>query len=118
MHNKHRTFLPKKTSKSFYATLHIAGNYNQAENLCRQWVMKGACVQISPCTYVYTGGVEDGMTVRIMQYPRFERPEHEILDMAVELGSFLAQELCQISFSVETPYNTTYYQAEGYEKRS
>ncbi len=36
--------------------------------------------------------------------------------MAVELGTFLAQELCQISFSIETPYNTTYYQAEGYEK--
>lgn len=117
MHNQKRNFLPKKTSKSFYATIHIAGSYNQAENLCRRWVMRGACVQISPCTYVYTGGVEDGMTVRIMQYPRFEQPEHEILDMAVELGTYLAQELCQVSFSVETPYNTTYYQAEGYEKR-
>lgn len=118
MHNKKRNFAARNTSKSFFATIHIAGDVDQAEFLCRQWVMKGACVQISPCTYVYTGGVEDGMTVRIMQYPRFERPEHEILDMAVELGSFLAQELCQISFSLETPYNTTYYQAEGYEKRS
>lgn len=80
--------------------------------------MRGACVQLSECDYIYTGGCERGMTARIMQYPRFERPENEILDMAVELGTFLAQELCQISFSIETPYNTTYYQAEGYEKRS
>ena len=117
MHNNKRNFVPRKTSKSFYATIHIAGSYNQAENLCRYWVMRGACVQIAHCSYIYTGGVEDGMTVRIMQYPRFERPEHEILGMAVELGTYLAQELCQVSVSIETPYNTTYYQAEGYEKR-
>lgn len=47
MHNNPRNFLPKKTSKSFYATIHIAGDYAQAKNLCRQWVMRGACVQVS-----------------------------------------------------------------------
>lgn len=118
MHNKERNFVARNTAKSFFATIHIAGDIDQAEFLCRQWVMKGACVQLSPCSYVYTGGVEDGMTVRLMQYPRFQRSEVEILEMAQELGSYLAQELCQISFSIETPYNTTYYQADGYEKRS
>lgn len=118
MHNKERNFIARNTAKSFFATIHIAGDYAQAKNLCRHWVMQGACVQIAPYTYVYTGGVEDGMTVRLMQYPRFQRHEHEILSMAVELGKYLAQEMCQISFSIETPYNTTYYQAEGYEKRS
>lgn len=118
MHNKVRNFLPKKTSKSFYATIHIAGDLESARPLLRQWTMRGACAQLAECDYIYTGGSERGMTVRIMQYPRFERQEHEILEMAVELAKFLAQELCQISFSIETPYNTTYYQAEGYEKRS
>lgn len=118
MHNKTRNFLPQKTSKSFFATIHIAGDINYAGYLVRQWAMRGACVQLAECDYIYTGGSERGMTARIMQYPRFERPESEILDMAVELGTFLAQKLCQISFSIETPYNTTYYQAEGYEKRS
>lgn len=118
MHNKTRNFLPQKTSKSFFATIHIAGDINYAGSLIRQWAMRGACVQLAECDYIYTGGSERGMTARIMQYPRFERPESEILDMAVELGTFLAHKLCQISFSIETPYNTTYYQAEGYEKRS
>lgn len=118
MYNKERNFVARNTAKSFFATIHIAGDVNQAEFLCRQWVMRGACVQITPCNYVYTGGVEEGMTVRLIQYPRFQRSEVEILEMAQELGSYLAQELCQISFSIETPYNTTYYQAEGYDKRS
>ncbi len=118
MHNKTRHFVAKNTSKSFYATIHIAGDIKYAGLLIRQWTMRGACVQLAECDYIYTGGMERGMTVRIIQYPRFERHENEILDMAVELGTFLAQELCQISFSIETPHNTTYYQAEGYEKRS
>lgn len=118
MHNKERNFVAQKTSKSFFATIHIAGDYNQAKNLCRNWVMKGACVQVMECDYIYTGGAESGVTVRIMQYPRFERAEQEIQDMSLELGKYLAQQLCQVSFSIETPYNTTYYQAEGYEKRS
>ena len=118
MHNKQRNFVPKKTSKSFFAAVHLAGSYSQAETLCRQWVMRGACVQLLPCSYIYTGGEEDGVVARIMQYPRLERPEQEILDMAIELGGYLAQEMCQVSFSIETPYNTTYYQAEGFEKRS
>lgn len=118
MHNKQRNFLLQKISKSYYATIHMAGNLSQAEFLCSQWVMKGACVQVLCCKYIYTGGVEDGFIVRIIQYPRFERPEHEIFEMALELGQFLAQELCQISFTIETPHNTSYYQAEGYEKRS
>lgn len=118
MHNQKRNFIARNTAKSFFATIHIAGDYTQAKNLCRQWVMQGACVQISPCTYIYTGGAEEGMTVRLMQYPRFQIPEVDILVMAMELGSYLAQELCQISFSIETPDNTIYYQADGYEKRS
>lgn len=118
MHNKERNFVARNTAKSFFATIHIAGSITSAKNLCRHWAMRGACVQIEPCSYVYTGGTEEGMTVRIMQYPRFQRPEQEIMEMAEELGKYLAQELCQISFSIETPYNTTYYQAEGYEKRS
>lgn len=118
MHNKQRNFVPQKTSKSFFAAVHIAGSYSQAETLCRQWVMRGACVQLTPCSYIYTGGAEDGVVARIMQYPRFERPEQEILDMTIELGKYLAQEMCQISFSIETPDNTVYYQAEGFDKRS
>lgn len=118
MHNKDRNFLVNKVSKSFYATVHIAGDIDNARQLLRKWVMRGACVQLAECDYIYTGGLERGMTVRLMQYPRFERPKQEIVEMAVELGKYLAQELCQISFSIETPDNTFYFQAEGYEKRS
>ena len=118
MHNNNRNFIARNTAKAYSASIHIAGSFMQAETLCRRWVMRGACVQVIPCSYIYTGGEEEGILVRLMQYPRFPRPEHEILEMAVELGQYLAQELCQVSFSIETPENVVYYQAEGYEKRS
>lgn len=118
MYNTERTFKKTNNCESYYANIHIAGNIDFAKNCLRMWTMQGACVQLIECDYIYTGGAESGMIVRLSQYPRFKRKESEIHDMAIELGKYLAQQLCQISFTIETTYETTYYQADGYEKRS
>ena len=95
--------------KSYFATIHMAGDIDQARNLIRKFTDRGACVQLAPCDYVYTRGLETGFTARILNYPRFPRRSTEILDMAIELGNFLGEELCQKSFSIETESEVHYF---------
>lgn len=100
-----------------YATLHMAGDYNHAKALARKFVMRGACVQLAPCDYVYTGGVESGFTARIMRYPRFPKTLVELTQEAKDLGNFLAEELGQVSFSVETSCQTYYFTHPTFKKK-
>lgn len=103
--------------RSFYATIHMAGDIDDARRVIREFTKIGACVQLAPCQYVYTGGMEDGFTARIMQYPRFPRIEKVICDMAVELGDLLSFHLCQASYSVETRDRVSYFQSTEIEKK-
>lgn len=106
----------KNICKSFHATIHMAGDINHARQICRKFVMSGACVQVTPCEYIYTGGLETGFTVRIMNYARFPRTDEAILDMASELALLLGEELCQKSYSIETPVHSYYFEHSGYKK--
>lgn len=100
-----------------YATLHMAGDINHARALTRKFVMRGACVQLAPCDYVYTGGVESGFTARVICYPRFPKTLEDLTHEAVALGDFLAEELGQVSFSVETSEKTYYFTHPTYVKK-
>lgn len=99
-------------SKTFYATIHIAGDVSVAEQFSREYTfVKGWCVQITPTTYVYTGGKEDGMTIRVICYPRFPRPDDEILQEVSDFAAVLANKLCQMSYTIESSTNTYYYES-------
>lgn len=110
-------FLTQGSEETFYATIHMAGDYVTASHVIRKFVMRGACVQLTPVDFIYTGGKETGFTARMIQYPRFVKKEEEIYQMAVELANELANELSQISFTIETNKFTTYFQGEGVNKR-
>lgn len=115
---KELNYVSRGTEKSYFAALHIAGDIEVAQAFLRKLAMRGACYQVTPCKYVYTGGAEDGMVIRVIQYPRFPKQELEIFDTLLEDAKALAKELCQVSFTIETSYNSIYYQAEGFDKRS
>lgn len=95
-----------KVCDSFYATIHMAGPADLAKHLIQKWALKGACVQVTECDYIYTGGRESGFTARFINYPRFPKENQKVLDDAIELGKLLVTELAQTSFSVETPDKT------------
>ncbi len=113
--NKHITEMVK-TTKSFYATIHMAGDIHLAKNVAQQWAMKGACVQFSPVTYVYKGGREEGFTARFINYPRFPKEESEIYSDACELAERLIDALGQLSYTIETTNNTFYFERPGSNK--
>lgn len=95
---------------TFYATIHMAGDIDHARQIIRIFVLEGACVQLQPCEYIYTGGLESGFTARILSYARFPKSDGDILNQAFRLAETLCRRLGQVSFSIETPHKCAYYE--------
>lgn len=93
-----------KTEKSFYAMIWIAGDYGRAVQACREHCERvPLCVTVTPTAYVYVGGMQDGVCVRLINYPRFPASPDDIRDKASNLAEWLRRSLCQESYSVEYP---------------
>ncbi|EJF31744.1 MULTISPECIES: hypothetical protein [Enterobacteriaceae] len=108
----------KNAVDAYFATIHMAGDINHARQICRKFVMSGNCVQLTPCEFIYTGGMEVGFTVRLMNYARFPRELDEIDSDALQLACQLCRELCQLSFTIETPHTSTYYTDDNFKSEA
>ena len=95
-----------KKCDSFTVRIWIAGDYGDAVRAVRYFCEAGACFAVSPCDYVYTGGMEAGVVVTRINYPRFPATEEDILDQCVRLAEHLRAALFQDSYSIETPKHT------------
>lgn len=96
----------QRNEPTFWAEIAIAGDYDDARRICRQFCERGLCVTVTPTTYIYTGGEQAGVLVRLINYPRFPADPPEIEMRALELGDELREGLCQDSFAVVTPERT------------
>lgn len=96
-------------AKSFYANIWIGGNYDDAVRACREYCQTHTlCVTVTKSAFVYVGGMEDGVCVRIMNYPRFPESDGALRSAAFDLAPFLRTRLNQRSYSVECPDITVY----------
>ena len=97
----------RKSCPSFYVLIHVAGDFDVAKQACREFCFQeGLCVTVTETAYIYTGGEEAGVTVRLMNYPRFPKKGKTIWEIAERLGEALRQRLCQHSFCLESPKET------------
>lgn len=105
------TYQAKARVKTWYATLHIAGNIDVAKAFIQKRILnEGACYQVTPVDYVYSGGCEQGMTIRCIHYPRFvENGPEKLLERLMLLANDLAKELGQKSYTIETSDTTMYF---------
>lgn len=110
------TFKQINSVAPMFYTIHMAGDIIDARRVCRNFVMEGACVQLAPCQYIYTGGMEDGFTIRIMHYARFPSERQRLQGQAERLAELLAEGLSQLSYSIESDIDCRYYQREGFNK--
>ncbi len=95
------------TAPSLTFRIWIAGNYGDALRACREFCSnEGACFAVSRAAYPYTGGMEDGVCVTLINYPRFPKSEAELADKAMRMGEHLKDRLFQDSFTVEGPQET------------
>lgn len=96
---------------AYEVRIFIAGDPKVARMICRDFCDdeakqfgSGLCVTVTPTTYVYTGGEEDGIVVGLINYPRF--PAEKLGDIFAR-GKALAEKLCHLlgqqSYTIQTP---------------
>ena len=80
----------------------MAGDFDQAKQVIREFCSsKGACFNITPMTYIYTGGEEEGFIVTLINYPRFPIDPKTLVSKLESLAIKLMQRLNQSSYTVE-----------------
>lgn len=107
-----------KSCQSYTQRIWMAGNYANAEEICRTFCERGMCVSISPTNYIYTGGEESGFVVTLINYPRFPKKPLDLQDLAFELAMDLCVGLHQQSFSIERPDLTLFFSSRPEDKPS
>lgn len=89
------------------AQIYIAGDLDTARAALRRYTLDvGLCVTLEPVEFVYTGGLETGMRVGLINYPRFPTDTLELRARALDVARYLRTELCQHSFSIVMPDET------------
>jgi len=61
------------------------------------------CVTITPTEFRYVDGMEPGVIVGYINYPRFPRTKTQIITRAQELGGYLMDGLGQNRVTITTP---------------
>ena len=86
------------TIATYCATIFVAGSIETAKQVIRERAYaEGQCVTVTPTTFIYTGGEEDGTAIGLVAYPRFPRTDREIFDSARHLALALLPKLNQRS---------------------
>ncbi|MES2902707.1 MAG: hypothetical protein V4696_00835 [Pseudomonadota bacterium] len=99
-----------RTIPSWPVSIFIAGDYDQARAICREFCDEaGLCVTVTATCYVYTGGEEAGVIIGLINYPRFPSGSTEISAKAFRLAALLCEGLGQQSYSIQTPDATTWH---------
>lgn len=99
-----------KAERSFPVTIFIGGNYSKALKIAQKYCDKiGFCVTVKSMMYVYKGGMEQGVEVGLINYPRFPSDPATIMAKATDLANLLREGLTQESFSIQTPYDTVWH---------
>lgn len=98
-----------KSAPSYTVRIWIAGDYHDAVRAVREFCEEGACFAVERVAFAYTGGMEDGVCVTRINYPRFPADPDALLGQTIRLAEHLRQRLFQDSYSVETPTQTHWF---------
>lgn len=96
-------------AQTYTVRIWIAGDYDDAIRASREFVERGLCVAVTRAAYVYTGGLEDGVCVTLINYPRFPMSPEDINKTAASLAEQLRERLYQDSYAIETPEQTLWF---------
>lgn len=85
---------------SYSVDIFIAGSRAAATEALREFCLRGECVTVTEADYVYTGGMESGVRIGLINYPRFPRDSDVLWERGLEIGRFLIERLHQQSCTV------------------
>lgn len=97
-----------KSALTYKVDIFIAGDRRAATEACREFCLEGLCVSITEADFVFTGGMESGVRVGLINYPRFPTDGESLLDTGVRLGRFLIERLHQSSCTVVGDVETVF----------
>ena len=101
--------MTRKTRDTFTIDIFMAGSHVGAKHICAGYCMEvGLCVTVTPTTYVYTGGEEEGFIVGLRHYPRFPTTMYQLMRHADALAERLISGLHQHSAMLVSPGTTTW----------
>lgn len=98
-----------KDAKTMTYKVWIGGNYDDAIRTVREFCQEGACFAVQPVDFVYTGGMEAGVCVTLINYPRFPEEQGALEEKVARLAEMLRVRLFQDSYSIEGPERTVWF---------
>jgi hypothetical protein len=94
-------------------TISMAGNLATAKSWLRAYCYRvGLCVTVTPTTFIYTGGEEEGFVVGLLNYPRFPKTLDEIREHATLIAKQLLHGCQQRSVLVVDAERTEWFHVE------
>lgn len=97
----------QKTCSTYTIKIFVAGSFETILSACREYCAnKGFCVSVEKTEFVYTGGMESGACVNIINYARFPEDCTNLQIHASDLASLLMDKCFQRSCTVQTPEHT------------
>jgi hypothetical protein len=100
------------TVASYSVTISIAGDFQTAKESLRLQCLEGLCVTLTPTTFIYTYGAEEGVRVGMVNYPRFPKTPEQIRERALRIAENLMNDLVQRTALIEMPEVTTWLHRE------
>lgn len=90
-----------KSVPTYRVTIFMAGDIAVGRQVCREECLReGLCVTIRECDYVFTGGMESGFEIGLLNYPRFPSSLDYIRSRAFKLADKLLERCCQHSYLI------------------
>lgn len=72
----------------------------------------GLCVSVTPTTFIYTNGIEPGLAIGLINYPRFPQENEVIQQHAINLAEILKIVAHQYKVSIVFPTTTVMLSTE------
>lgn len=108
----------RKDCETYTAEIYMAGDICLCKNVLQKMAAsEGMCVSVEKVDYIYTGGMESGFVVRVINYPRFPTTEREIRKLSVNLAESLLYELGQGSYTIVYPDETVFMSRRDKDER-
>lgn len=94
---------------SYPINIFMAGDYERAVDICRFHCDENPwCVTVTPTTFTYAGGTEEGFIVGLINYPRFPATPERLWTEAYAIGHRLREALEQQSYTIQAPDKTVW----------
>ena len=98
-----------KQAPSYHISIYCTGEkvalYAAIQSVCDSI---GLCVSIFPCDYLFTGGMESGYEIRLINYPRFPSTKEAIKAKAMQVVEAIFTVNPKGSLTMVDPWDSVY----------